>query len=151
MHDCSSKTNVSSSICKISTEQLKLKLFPLPPKDKAKTQLRSLRPNSIGRWNKNHEMHEEFVKKFFSSHQTIYLRKYIISFIQKDNETFFDRQDHFKELILLCPHHEFEIWRSVNIFYQGLNTITKQFIEMIFNGEFPSKDGMKHVSTLFSY
>lgn len=42
-----------------------------------------------------------------------------------------------QRVITLCPHYGFDIYST---FYQGLNIATKQFIEMMCNGEFLSKD-----------
>lgn len=86
---------------------------------------------------------KEFLKKFFILHRTNYLYKQIITFHQRDNETFFDYLDRFKDLLFSCLHHDFEIWRSVSSFYQRLNTTTKQFIETMCDVEFLSKDADK--------
>ena len=51
---------------------MRLKLFPLTLKDKAKIWLNSLRPRSIRNWT---EMQAEFSKKFFSTHGTNTLKR----------------------------------------------------------------------------
>jgi hypothetical protein len=48
---------------------IRLKLFPFSLKDKAKTWLQNLRSGSIRAWD---EMQQQFLKKFFSSHRTIF-------------------------------------------------------------------------------
>ena len=53
-------------------ELLKLKAFPLTPKDKAKICLNSLRPRTIKNWT---EMQVEFLKKIFNAHKTITLKR----------------------------------------------------------------------------
>ncbi|XP_026443715.1 uncharacterized protein LOC113343807 isoform X2 [Papaver somniferum] len=63
---------------------VKLKLFPFSLKEKAKTWLHSLRPNTIRTWN---EMTREFMKKFFPIHKTITLRKNIMNFSQNEHES----------------------------------------------------------------
>ena len=61
-------------------------LFPISLKERAKSWLHSLRPYTISTWQ---EMTREFLKKIFPTHQTNTLRRNIMNFSQKENETFF--------------------------------------------------------------
>jgi hypothetical protein len=61
-------------------------LFSFPLKDKAKTWLNALKPRTIGTWQ---EMQTEFFKKFFPIHKTNALKRQIMNFVQKENETFY--------------------------------------------------------------
>ena len=70
----------------VNHDTIRLKMFPFSLKEKAKSWLHSLRPRSIGTWQ---EMQREFLKKFFPTHRTNTLRKNIMNFSQKENETFF--------------------------------------------------------------
>ena len=65
---------------------MRLKVFPLTLKDKAKIWLNSLRPRSIRNWA---ELQAEFLKKFFSTHKTNSLKRKIYIFAAHDNETFY--------------------------------------------------------------
>ena len=112
-------------------------MFSFSLKDKAKTWFNSLKPRSIGTWQ---EMQCVFLKKFFPSHKTIALKRQIQNFFQKENETFFQCWERFKDLLNSCPHHGFEKWRTIDFFYEGLTPETKQFIETMCNGEFLDKD-----------
>ena len=87
------------------SEIVKLKLFPLSLKDKAKIWLNTLRPRSIGTWQ---EMQAEFLKKFFPSQKTNALRKQIQNFSQNSNEAYFQCWERFKDLLNSCPHHGYE-------------------------------------------
>uniref|UniRef100_A0A2N9GKN7 Retrotransposon gag domain-containing protein n=1 Tax=Fagus sylvatica TaxID=28930 RepID=A0A2N9GKN7_FAGSY len=86
----------------VTDDVVRLKLFPFSLKEKAKSWLHSLRPNTIRTWQ---EMTREFLKKFFPTHKTNTLRKNIMHFSQKENETFFQCWERFKDLLLACPHH----------------------------------------------
>ena len=77
-------------------------MFSFSLKDNAKTWLNSLRPRSIGTWQ---EMKIEFLKKFFPIHRTNALKRQIMIFSQKDNETFYQRWERFKDLLNACPHN----------------------------------------------
>ena len=118
-------------------EIIRLKLFSFSLKDKAKTWFNSLKPRSIGTWQ---EMQCVFLKKFFPSHKTIALKRQIQNFFQKENETFFQCWERFKDLLNSCPYHGFEKWCAIGFFYEGLTLETKQFIETMCNGEFLDKD-----------
>ena len=65
---------------------LKLKALPLTLKDKAKIWLNSLRPRTI---RSRAELQVEFLKKFFSAHNTNNLKRQIYTFAAHDNERFY--------------------------------------------------------------
>ena len=101
----------------VTNDVLRLKLFPFSLKEKAKSWLHSLRPNTIRTWQ---EMTREFLKKFFPTHKTNTLRKNIMHFSQRENETFFQCWERFKDLLLTCPHHGYDTWRVISFFYDGI-------------------------------
>ena len=70
----------------VTDDVVMLKMFPFSLKERAKSWLHSLRPNTISTWQ---EMTREFLKKFFPTHKTNTLRSNIMNFPQKENETFF--------------------------------------------------------------
>ena len=115
---------------------VRLKLFSFSLKEKAKSWLHSLKPNTIRTWR---EMTREFLKKFFPSHKTNTLRKNIMHFSQRENETFFQCWERFKDLLLACPHHGYDTWRVISFLYDGISLNVRQFVEMMCNGEFMSK------------
>ena len=112
-------------------------MFPFSLKDKAKTWLKSLRPRSFGTWQ---ETQTEFLKKFFPIHRTNALKRQIIKFSQKENETFYQCWERFKDFLNACPHHSYETWHIISFFYESLTPKMRQFVEMMCNGEFLNKD-----------
>ena len=48
--------------------------------------------------------------------------------------------ERFKYLLNSCPYHGYENWRLVSYFYDGLTNRGRQFIEMMCDGDFLSKD-----------
>ena len=118
-------------------DSVRLKFFPFSLKDKAKSWLYSLRPRSIGSWE---EMTTAFFNKYFPHHKTNGLKRQILTFTQKDNETLYQVWERFKDLLNQCPHHGYESWRLVSYFYEGLTIRERQFVEMMCNGEFLQKD-----------
>ncbi|KAL5722472.1 hypothetical protein ACHQM5_005988 [Ranunculus cassubicifolius] len=71
-----------------------------------------------------------------------------MNFSQKENEVFFECWERFKELLLSCPHHGYEIWRVISFFYDGLTSTLRQFVEMMCNGEFMNKDPEEYLESI---
>ena len=118
-------------------ELLKLKAFPLTLKDKAKIWLNSLRPRTIINWA---DLQAEFLKKFFSAHNTNNLKRQIYSFVAYDNEKFYQCWERYMETISACPHHGFDTWMLVNHFYNGMSPSMKKLLETMCGGDFMSKN-----------
>ena len=115
---------------------MRLKVFPLTLKDKAKMWLNSLRLRSIRNWAK---FQAEFLKKFFSTHRTNSLKRQIYTFAAHDNEKFYQCWERYLETINACPHHGFDTWMLVNHFYDGMSLAMKQLLETMCGGDFLSK------------
>ena len=61
-------------------------------------------------------------------------------FSQKENETFNQAWEIFKDHLLCCPHHGFEKRSTVSFFYDGLTPKMKKMIKTMFNGVFLDKN-----------
>ncbi|XP_026417409.1 uncharacterized protein LOC113312894 [Papaver somniferum] len=120
----------------LKEESLKLRLFPFSLKEKAKSWIYALRPQSIRTWD---ELTKEFFKKFFPNHKTATIRQDINSFVQLDSETLSKYLERFYDLLLQCPHHGLEQWRLSTILYEGLDFATRTMFEAMCNGEFTDK------------
>ena len=96
---------------------VRLRLFPFSLKDKAKAWLNSLSLGSITSWEL---LVTKFLSKFFPMAKTNALRREIADFYQDEQEKFYESWERFKDLILKCPHHDFQTWRLVQYFYNGL-------------------------------
>ena len=115
---------------------MRLKVFPLTLKDKAKIWLNSLRPRSIRNWI---ELQTKFLKKFFSTHRTNSLKRKIYTFAAHNNEKFDQCWERYWETINACPHHGFDTWMLVNHFYDGMSPAMKKLLETMCRGDFLSK------------
>ena len=116
---------------------MRLKIFPLKLKDKAKIWLNSLRPRTIRNWT---EMQAEFLKKFFSTHRTNTLKRQISTFSANENEKFYHCWERYMEALNACPYHGFDTWLLVSCFYDGMSPAMKQLLETMFGGDFLSKN-----------
>ena len=92
---------------------MRLKLFPLTLKNKAKIWLNSLRLRTIRNWT---EMQIEFLKKLCSTHRTNSLKRQIFTFSAIENEKFYECWERYMEVLNACPHHGFDTCQLVRHF-----------------------------------
>jgi len=85
----------------VSTDAIRLRLFPFSLRDKARAWFHSLPLGSITTWD---ELTKVFLAKFFPPSKTASLRNQITSFTQREDETLYEAWEWFKELLRLCPH-----------------------------------------------
>nr|CAN63366.1 hypothetical protein VITISV_018072 [Vitis vinifera] len=109
-----------------SIDLMRLNPFPFTLKDKAKIWLNSLRLRSIRTWT---DLQAEFLKKFFPTHRTNGLKRYM-------------------EAINACPHHGFDTWLLVSYFYDGMSTSMKQLLETMCGGDFMNIDMKAKVAAM---
>ena len=79
-----------------------------------------------------------FLKKFYSSRKIKIFGQAIQGFRQGDEE-FSETWERFKELTRQCPHHGFDNWQLINIFYEGLNENCRNRIDAICGGSIMDK------------
>jgi hypothetical protein len=105
----------------------------------------SLVVGSIHNWE---ELTTKFLKKFFPAQRTRQLRREIQTFQQKDGDLFFEVWEHFKELLLKCPHHNLSQDDQVQAFYEGLNDSNKSLVDSAYRGVLMEKNS-EEVKDLF--
>ncbi|KAK8926051.1 hypothetical protein KSP39_PZI018317 [Platanthera zijinensis] len=120
----------------VTDDAIRLRLFPFSLKSKAKAWLLSLPRGSITSWA---ELAEKFLTKYFPPAKTARLRADISSFVQNDSESLYETWERFKEFLRRCPHHALPTWLQVQIFYNGLNSQTRQMIDAAAGGTLNNK------------
>jgi hypothetical protein len=120
----------------LNMEVIRLIIFPFSLKYNAKLWLNSLAAGSIHNWE---ELTIKFLKKFFPTQRTRQLRE-IQTFKQKDGDLFFEVWEHFKELLLKCPHHNLSQDDQVQAFYEGLNDSNKSLVDLACGGVLMEKN-----------
>ncbi|XP_061353260.1 uncharacterized protein LOC133308974 [Gastrolobium bilobum] len=110
----------------VTSDALKMKLFPYSLTNGAKVWQNTLQPNSIRRLE---DMAEKFLMKFFPPTKAIQLRNDIAAFQQYDGETPYEAWDRFKELLQKCPNHGILKWIQMETFYNGLNNQTRGAVD----------------------
>ena len=116
-----------------SNETVWLTLFPFTLKDRVKSWLENLTLLSISTWA---ELQALFLKKFFRTRKTIYLKKLISTFTTREGERFQQCWDKFMDAVNACPHHGFEKITLANFSYDELTLSMKQLLESMCNRSF---------------
>jgi len=107
----------TSKLNGVSTDAIRLRLFPFSLKDKAQAWLHSLPPDLIRTWG---ELTRAFLVKFFPWSNTASLRNPITTFTQREDELLYESWEQFKDLLQLCPHHGLQKWMIIQTFYNGV-------------------------------
>ncbi|GJU70092.1 reverse transcriptase domain-containing protein [Tanacetum coccineum] len=98
-------------------DAIKLMLFPFSLEGAARIWLEKEPPRSILTWE---DLVSKFVNYFFPSSKTTNLKKDIMNFQQKFDETFSEAWDRFKDLLCKCPHHGFLELHQIDTFNNAL-------------------------------
>ncbi|GJT54868.1 reverse transcriptase domain-containing protein [Tanacetum coccineum] len=121
----------------VSSDVVKLLLFPFSLEGAAQTWLEKEPPNSITTWN---DLVSKFVNHFFPPSKTTNLRNEITIFQQRFSETFAEAWDRFKDLLNKCPHHGFSPLHQIDTFYNSLNQYEQVSLNSAANGNFLTKN-----------
>ncbi|XP_058750988.1 uncharacterized protein LOC131624001 [Vicia villosa] len=121
----------------VSSEAIRLRLFPFSLSDRARAWLQYLPANSVTTWN---ELKKFFLARYFPPSKTAMLRAQINGFRQKDNESLFEAWERYKDMLRLCPHHGLEQWLIIHTFYSGLLYNTRLAINAAAGGALMDKE-----------
>ncbi|XP_060962179.1 uncharacterized protein LOC133032300 [Cannabis sativa] len=120
----------------VSEEVLRLKLFPFLLRDRARSWLNTLPPDSVTNWN---DLAEKFLRKYFPPTRNAKFRSEIMSFQQLEDESTSDAWERLKELLRKCPHHGISHCILMETFYNGLNAASRMVLDASANGAILSK------------
>ena len=120
----------------VTDDAIRLRLFPFSLRDRARAWIHSIPADSIKTWD---ELTEVFLAKYFPPSKTSQLRGQIANFGQMSNESLYDAWERFKDLIRICPHHGLAKQYIVQIFYDGLNSNDRNFLDAAAGGALSSK------------
>ena len=96
-----------------NSELAEIKLFPFSLRDKVKQWLNVLKALSMPI---QQAFKNEFFRKLFPLHHTNMLKRQIMNFSIKEEETFYQSWERFKDLLQSCPRHTLENWTLVGFF-----------------------------------
>ena len=105
----------------MSSDTLRLRLFPFILKDKAKFWLKSQPPDSFTNWN---DLAKVFLAKYFPPSKTVKVVKKITLFQQFENESLSEVWERFTNLQRSRPHHGLPKDVLIRIFYNGITSVS---------------------------
>lgn len=116
----------------VSTDYVRLKLFPFSLLGEAKRWLHSEPPNSITTYD---DLARNFLIRFFPSGKTAKLRSDILSFKKREGENLYQAWDRFKSMLKNCPHHHQANEVLVHTFIEDLDPNTKILLDSAEGGQ----------------
>src|SRR3954451_388595 len=119
----------------IDGDIVKLKLFPLSLRGRAKDWFLSLPRNTIDSWVK---CKDAFIGKYYPPAKIISLRSDIMKFRQFDNEHVAQAWERMNSLVKNCPTHGLTTWMIIQTFYAGLNFFSRNLLDSAARGTFMS-------------
>ena len=121
---------------RVSTDTIRLQLFPFSLRDKARTLLHSFPSGCITTWD---ELTRAFLAKLFPPSKTVSLRNQITNFTQRDDEMLYEAWERIKDLLRLCPHNGLQRWMIVQAFYNGVTQPVRSIIDVVAGGTLMNK------------
>ena len=137
--DATSHLNTFVELCDmqkkkdVDNDVVKMKLFPFSLRDSAKIWFSSLPRNSIDSWNKCKDV---FITKYFPPAKIISLRTQIMNFKQLEHEHVAQSWERMKMMLRNCPTHGLNLWMIIQIFYAGLNFVSRNLLDSAAGGTF---------------
>ncbi|XP_037465933.1 uncharacterized protein LOC119337818 isoform X2 [Triticum dicoccoides] len=119
----------------VPQDAIKCMLFSFSLRDDARAWYRSLPSRSFG-WN---EISRAFLDKYFPLHKQSAIRDEIFNFVQREGESLNDAWEIYKALFRRCPNHGLERWLELQIFYRGLTSNTRAYVDMAAGGAITNK------------
>ncbi|XP_073041875.1 uncharacterized protein [Primulina eburnea] len=115
----------------VSTDAIRLRLFPFSLQGEAMEWLRDLPAGSITTWD---GLVEFFMHRYFPPTKITQLRNEITSFRQRDGESLNSAWSRFKKMLRMCPKHGFSVGQQVETFYYGVDPSVRSMLDAAANG-----------------
>ena len=120
----------------VPEDAIRLSLFSFSLPGEAKRWLHSFKGNSLKTWD---EVVEKFLKKYFPESKTTEGKAIISSFHQFPNESLSEALERFCSLLQKTPTHGFAEPIQLNIFSDGLRSLSKQLLNASVGGKIKLK------------
>ena len=116
----------------VTSDTIRLILFPFSVTDRVNNWLNnSLPEGSITTWD---QLQRQFLTHYFPPSLSSKLLTEIASFTQHEGESMYDAWERFQELLLRCPHHNYQLPQLVQIFYNSLSYANRAMIDAACGG-----------------
>ncbi|GJW92866.1 hypothetical protein Tco_0172538 [Tanacetum coccineum] len=126
----------------VTHDTFMLHVFPITLTGAAKRWVDILSPRIVDSWDL---FKKAFIQRYCSPSKTAKQLEEIHNFMQEGDETLYQAWERYNDLLYKCPTHDINSHQNVNIFYNGLGTMNRQFLDS--HGPIP---GMTHTQALTS-
>ncbi|GJU30790.1 reverse transcriptase domain-containing protein [Tanacetum coccineum] len=120
----------------VPNSSIKLMLFPFSIEGAARIWLKKEPPRHILTWE---DLVSKFINQFFPPSKATNLRKEIMNFQQRFDESFCEAWDRFKDLLHAYPHHGFTELHKLDTFYNALTTTDQDSLNAAAGGNLLTK------------
>lgn len=114
------------NVLDVPRESVLLRMLLVTFTSEAKVWLKSLMPGSITTWE---NLHYAFIEQFSPPLKISKLKKKIANFQQEVGESLYEAWERYKGLLRNCPQQDLNVQQEVSIFYNGVNTTTRQLLD----------------------
>nr|GEV55248.1 hypothetical protein [Tanacetum cinerariifolium] len=133
----------------VTHDAVMLRVFPITLIGSTKIWVERLHPGAFNTWDL---LKQTFIQRYCPPSIITKQLEEIHNFKQEGDETLYQAWERYNDLLYKCPTHDLNIHQKVNIFYKGLDTVTRQLLDS--QGPIPNKtsgealEDAKHVEYL---
>ena len=120
----------------VRPEVIKVQMFPFSLRDVAATWFESLPVGLVSNWE---ELVEVYMRRIFTPTLTSEMRREIIVFKQRDDESLYNAWKRYKRLLKICLMKGIDLTTQMDIFYHSMNYTSKGTIDVAYCGDFKRK------------
>ncbi|GKE83311.1 hypothetical protein Tco_1553311, partial [Tanacetum coccineum] len=114
------------NIPRVSQDAVLLRVFPFTLTGSAKRWVDRLTPGAVNTWDL---LKKAFIQRYCPPSKTAKRLEDIHNFKQESDESLYQAWERYNDLLYKCPTHDINSHQKVNIFYKGLNTMNRQFLD----------------------
>ena len=107
--------------------------------------METIPPDSITTWE---VLAQAFSNKYFPPVKSQRLRTEIGTFRQLEDEQLCEAWERYKDLLRRCPQHGYLDWLQIQLFYNGLASLTKSILDATAGGSIFSKNAQEAYTIL---
>ncbi|GJX11622.1 hypothetical protein Tco_0201481 [Tanacetum coccineum] len=114
------------NILEVSHYAVMLRVFPITLTGAAKRWVDRLPPGIVDSWDL---LKKAFIQRYYPPSKTSKQLEEIRNFKQEGDETLYQAWERYNDLLYRCPTHDINNHQKVNIFYNGLRALNRQFLD----------------------
>ncbi|GJV83794.1 hypothetical protein Tco_1523692 [Tanacetum coccineum] len=131
------------NILGVTHDAVMLRVFPITLTGATKRCVDRLSPGTINTWDL---LKNAFIQRYCPPYKTAKQLEEIHKFKQEGDESLYQAWERYNDLLYKCPTYDLNSHQKVNIFYNGLDTMTRQLLDS--HGPIPNKTPTQTLTTI---